>query len=61
MIGNKGSGAGAERSCFRTIEPGGVDHLLKFSLGNRSEGGGVGAASKKSRGDLIHPLIGALG
>jgi hypothetical protein len=30
-------------------------------LGHRSECGGVGAASKKSRGDLIHPLIGALG
>jgi hypothetical protein len=30
-------------------------------LGHGSECGSVGAASKKSRGDLIHPLIGALG
>ena len=38
-----------------------MNHLLQFSLGNGGKCGGVGAASKKSRGDLIYPLIGALG
>jgi len=61
MIRNKGSRAGAERPSFRTIEPGGVDHLLQFRLRNGGESGCVRTAGKESRGDLIHSFIGALG
>jgi len=61
MIGNKGGSAGAKRTGLGTIEPGGVDHFLQFSLRNGGESGGIRTAGKESRGNLVHPLIGALG
>jgi hypothetical protein len=60
MVGDKGGGAGPKRTGLGTIEPGGVNHLLEFSLSNGGESSGVGAAGKESRGDLIHSFIGAL-
>ena len=61
MIGHQGGGAGAQRAGFGSIEPGGVDHPLQLRLGDAGEGGGVRAAGKEGGGDLVHPLIGALG
>jgi hypothetical protein len=60
MVGDKGGGAGPKRTGLGTIEPGGVNHLLEFSLRNGGESSGVGTAGKESRGDLIHSFIGAL-
>ena len=61
MVGYQGGGAGTKRSRFGSIKSSRVDDLLQLFLGNRGQGGGIWTAGKEGRGDLIHPLISALG
>ena len=61
MLRHQGSGTGAKRSRFGSIKSSRVDDLLQLFLGNRRQGSGIGTAGKEGRGDLIHPLISALG